>query len=174
MANAYYKLAMIGIVGFIGFGAFMAYYGYQNDVYPLDKSRGLLDRIQGTNDPLTMIDYLKTIKTLLPEEGNPVWIFPTATTDFGLIQKDIDTMISSVEKVSTVPQDSSSFNTAMLDIHERATDLRVHLMDATPYMYVSFSNTVFSSLWVAAIMGIFAILKKKKERLKSFEISDDV
>src|SRR5574341_1195507 len=77
MANAYYTLAMIGIVGFISFGAFMAYYGYQNDVYPLDQSRGLLDRIQGTSDPQTMVTDLKTIKILLPEDGNPVWIFPT-------------------------------------------------------------------------------------------------
>lgn len=174
MANIYYKLAMVGIIGFISFGAFMAYYGYQNDVYPLDQSRGLLDRIQTTTDTQTIIGYLQTIKTLLPPEGNPVWIFPTETTDFGLIQKDLDNMISSVEKISTVPQDSSSFHTGMIDMHERAKDLRIHLMDATPYMYVSFSNIVFSSIWIAGILGIFTILKRKKERLKSYEISDEV
>ena len=174
MANTYYKLAMVGIVGFIAFGAFMAYDGYYNDVYPLDQSRGLLDRIQTTSEPQSMIDDIKTIKTLLPEEGNPVWTFPTETTDFGRIQKDLDTMISSVEKIATVPQDSSSFHTGMLDVHERAFQLRLHLLDATPYMYVSFANVLFSSLWVAVIMGIFAILKRKKQRLKSFEMADDV
>lgn len=174
MANTYYKLAMVGIVGFIAFGAFMAYYGYQNDVYPLDQSRGLLDRIQTTNDPQAMIGYLQTMKTLLPENGNPVWIFPTETTDFRLVQKDIDTMISTVEKIATVPQDSSAFHTAMLDMHERAEKMRLHLMDATPFMYVSFSNVVFSCIWIAAIMGIFTILKRKKDHLKSFEISDEV
>ncbi|HSD05254.1 MAG TPA: cellulose synthase family protein [Nitrosopumilaceae archaeon] len=174
MANAYYKLAMVGIVGFIAFGAFMAYYGYQNDVYPLDQSRGLLDRIQATSDPQTIIDDLKTMKILLPEDGNPVWIFPTETTDFGRIQDDIDTMILSVEKISTVPQDSSSFHTGMLDVHERAFKMRLHLMDATPYMYVSFSNIVFSCIWIAAIMGIFTMLKRKKDRLKAFEMSDEV
>ncbi|MGI0089198.1 MAG: cellulose synthase family protein [Nitrosopumilaceae archaeon] len=172
MANAYYKLSLVGIIGFIMFGAFMAFYGYQNDVYPLDQSRGLLDRIQATSDPQSIINDLKTIKTLLPEEGNPVWIFPTDETDFIRIQKDVDNMISSVEKIATVPQDSSSFHTGMLDVHERAEKMRIHLMDATPYMYVSFSNIVFSSLWIAAIMGVFAILKRKKDRLKSFEMSE--
>jgi len=47
-------------------------------------------------------------------------------------------------------------------------------LDATPYMYVSFSNIVFSSLWIAVILGIFAMLKRKKERLKSYEMSDEV
>ena len=174
MANAYYKLAMVGIIGFISFGAFMAYYGYQNDVYPLDQSRGLLDRITTTTDTQAITEYLHTIKTLLPPSGNPVWIFPTKTTDFGLIQKDLDNMILSVEKISNVPQDSSSFHTGMLDVHERANDLRLNLTDATPYMYVSFTNIVFSSLWIAAILGIFAMLKRKKDRLKSYEMSDEV
>jgi len=174
MANSYYKLAMVGIVGFIGFGAFMAYYGYYEDVYPLDQSRGLLDGIQRTNDPQTIIDNLKTIKTLLPQEGNPVWIFPTETTNFESIQKDLDIMILSVEKIATVPQDSSSFHTGMSNVHEEALQLRLHLLDATPYMYVSFANVLFSSLWVGVIMGIFAILKRKKERLKAFEMADDV
>lgn len=174
MANGYYKLAMVGIIGFISFGAFMAYDGYQNDVYPLDQSRGLLDRIQTTDDTEAITEYLKTMKTLLPQDGNPVWIFPTETTDFDLIQKDLDNMISSVEKISTVPHDSSSFHTGMINVHERAKELRLHLLDATPYMYVSFSNIVFSSLWIAAILGIFAILKRKKDRLKTYEMSDEI
>src|SRR3990172_6717288 len=174
MANTYYKLAMVGIIGFISFGAFMAYYGYQNDVYPLDQSRGLLDRIKATDDTQVITEYLNTIKILLPQDGNPVWIFPTETTDFGLIQKDLDTMIIRVEKISTVPQDSSSFHTGMIDMHEQAEDMRLHLLDATPYIYVIFSNIVFSSLWIAVILGIFAMLKRKKERLKSYEMSDEV
>ena len=174
MANTYYKLAMVGIIGFISFGAFMAYYGYQHDVYPLDQSRGLLDRIKATDDTQVITEYLNNIKTLLPQEGNPVWIFPTETTDFGKIQGDLENMISSVDKISTVPQDSSSFQTGMINIHERAKELRLHLLDATPYMYVSFSNIVFSSLWIAVILGIFAVLKRKKERLKSYEMSDEV
>jgi hypothetical protein len=47
-------------------------------------------------------------------------------------------------------------------------------MDATPYMYASFSNIVFTSIWIAAILGVFAMLKRKKEHLKSYDKSEDV
>jgi hypothetical protein len=62
----------------------------------------------------------------------------------------------------------------MFDIHVRAKEVRQNLMDATPYMYASFSNIVFSSIWIAAILGIFALLKRKKESLKSYDKADDV
>ncbi|MFQ6025333.1 MAG: cellulose synthase family protein [Nitrosopumilaceae archaeon] len=174
MANNFYKLSLVGIFAVIIFGAYMAYAGYQNDVYPLDRSRGLLDRIQTSPDPQTIIADLKTIKELLPTEGNPVWIFPTETTNFARIQNDLDNMIISMEKISTVPRDSSSFNTGLRVVQEQAFSMYIHIEDATPYMYASFSNIIFSSIWIAIIIGIFAMLKRKKESLKSFEMSDEI
>lgn len=174
MADTYYRMAMIGMFAIIIFGAFMAFNGYYKDVYPLDLSRGLLDRVSGGNEPLTMIDDLRKIKTLLPMDGNPVWIFPTDTTNFERIQGDVTSMIASVESVRNEPKNSEAFNTAMLDIHIRAKELRLNLMDATPYMYASFSNIIFSSIWIAAILGIFAMLKKKKESISAYDKSEDV
>jgi hypothetical protein len=76
-------------------------------------------------------------------------------------------MIASIEGVKNEPVNSETFNTAMLNIHYGAIQMRQNLMDATPYMYASFSNIVFSSIWIAAILGIFAILKRKKDQLKA-------
>ena len=174
MANGYYKLAMIGIMGFIIFGIVVAFEGYQNSVYPLEESRGILYRIQATSDPQQLLTEIRTLKVLLPTHGNPVWIFPTDATDFGLIQKDLDTMISTVDKISTSSQSVSDYSTGMIDMHLQAQAIETSLLDAIPYMYVSFSNVVFSSVWIAAIMGIFVIIKRKKERLKAYEISDEV
>jgi hypothetical protein len=42
-------------------------------------------------------------------------------------------------------------------------------MDATPYMFVSISNIIFSTMWIAAILGVFAILKRKKDQLNTFD-----
>jgi len=137
-------------------------------------SRGLLDRISAGNEPVSMISDLHKIKVLLPKEGNPVWIFPTDTTNFERIQNDLESMIQSVESVRNEPDNSQAFNTAMIDIHYRSVQMRQNLMDATPYMYASFSNIVFSSIWIAVILGIFAVLKRKKENLKSYDRSDDV
>lgn len=174
MAASYYRAAIIGMFAIIAFGAYMAYSGYQANVYPLDLSRGYLDRIATSNDAQSILEDLHKIKASLPKEGNPVWIFPTDTTDFGRIQNAIDSMIASVEGVRNEPVNSETFNTTMLNIHYTAIQMRQNLMDATPYMYASFSNIVFSSIWIAAILGIFAVLKRKKDRLEAYDKSEDV
>jgi len=174
LANKFYKLAMAGIVVVIIVGAFMAYTGYETSVYPLDLSTGLLDRIMVSSDPESILKDLRQMKEYLPKDGNPVWIFPTDTTNFGRIQTDLDIMIASVEKISTVPRDSSSFHTGMLDVSDRAIVLQENLQDAIPYLYVSYWNIIFSAIWVAAILGIFGLLKRKKESLKEYDLSADV
>ena len=182
MANNVYKLSMIGIVGIITFGVFMAFYGYNEDIYPLDRIRGNLDGIKGTSDPQVIHEHLTKIQTDLEivmkkipattnTNGeliakNPVWIFPTESTNFIRIQNNVDTMVASVEKISSVSRESDDFHTGLTNISERALSLRTDIMNATPYMYVSLSNMLFSVIWIAAILGIFAALKKKKEQLK--------
>ncbi|MFB5607737.1 MAG: glycosyl transferase, partial [Candidatus Nitrosomaritimum yanchengensis] len=144
-----------------------------------------LDGIVGTSDPEVIQSHLLEIKKDLAtvmvnleetknSEGevvgkNPVWIFPTESTNFLRIESDVDSMIASIEKISTVPKDSSAYHTGMLDINARATLLKTNIMDATPYMYVSVSNIVFSTMWIAVIIGIFAALKRKKDQLTTLD-----
>ena len=174
MANIFYKFALGGIIGLIAFAAIMAWTGYENDVYPVDIARGYLDRVMVTSDPNSMIADLKEIKQLLPQEGNPVWIFGTPSTDFGLIQQDLDSMISAAEKVATVPKDSSSFHTGMDAVSDRAFILQQNLKDVTPYMYVNFINVVLSAVWIAAILAIFAVLNRKKRQLQTSDATDGI
>jgi len=174
MANNFYKLALGGIFAIIVIGGYMAFTGYANDVYPLDMSVGLLDRILATSDPQTIIADINAIKANLPETGNPVWIFPTDSTNFARIQADLDTMLISAEKIAAVPTDSAAYHTGMLDINGRAMTIQTNLADAIPYMYVSFSNIIFSSIWIAAILGIFAVLNKKKQKIQEYDVSKDV
>ncbi|MBT8173680.1 MAG: glycosyl transferase, partial [Nitrosopumilus sp.] len=185
MANTVYKLSMVGIVGIIVFGGFMAIYGYNTDIYPLDRIRGHLDGIVGSSDPTAIKNHLFAIQEDLalvmekvPEKTdangeiiskNPVWIFATESTNLLRIQNDVDTLVASIEKISTVPKDSSAYHTGMLDINGRALSLKTNIMDATPYMYVSVANIMFSTIWIAAILGIFAALKKKKQQLKELD-----
>ena len=174
MANNFYKLALGGIFAIIVIGGYMAFTGYANDVYPLDQSVGLLDRILATSNPQTIIADINAIKANLPETGNPVWIFPTDSTNFVRIQSDLDTMLISAEKIAAVPTDSAAYHTGMLDINGRAMTIQTNLADAIPYMYVSFSNIIFSSIWIAAILGIFAVLNKKKQKIQEYDVSKDV
>jgi len=181
MSNTLYKLAMIGILGIIVFGAYMAISGYNNDIYPLDRIRGNLDGIVSSSDPTIIHDHLVAIQTDLDlvmvnipettdESGkviskNPVWIFSTESTNFLRIQNNIDTMIASVNEISSISKDNSAYHTGMLDINDRALLLKINVMDATPYMYVSPENMMMSAIWVAVIIGIIAVLKRKKEQL---------
>src|SRR5712692_3909338 len=159
MANTYYKAALAGIIGLIILGVVMAFEEYNTSVYPLDEARGILFRIQTAADPQVIHTELKNVKELLPKTGNPVWIFPTDSTDFGKIQGDLNDMISTVDKISSVSPDSAAYHTGMYNIHMMADVVIRNIIDATPYMYVSVSNILFGCIWIAVIIGIFAVLK---------------
>ena len=181
-ANNIYKLAMITIFTIIVFGGYMAISGYNNDIYPLDRIRGNLDGVITSSDPLVIHDHLVSIQsdldlvmTNIPETidtngkvvaKNPVWIFGTESTNFIRIQNNIDTMITSVNEISSISKDNSAYHTGMLDVNDRALLLKINIMDATPYMYVSPANMMLSAIWVAVLIGIFIVLKRKKEQLQ--------
>ena len=187
MEKIVYKLSMIGIIGIIVFGGYMAISGYNTDIYPLDRMRGHLDGIIGSSDPAAIRAHLVAIQADLEivmenpnllettnENGdviakNPVWVFPTDSTNFLRIQNDVNFMLTGVEKISTVPKDSSAYHTGMIDVSDRALQLRINIMDATPYMYVSAPNVLYSIIWVVAILAIFAVLKKKQEQFKEID-----
>jgi len=96
---------------------------------------------------------------------NPVWLFPTESTNFLRIQNNVAFMITDIDQLSSVSKITDDYNTGMLDVKERALLLNINIMDATPYMYVSPANMMMSAIWMAAIIGIFAALKRKKEQL---------
>ena len=185
MSNNIYKLAMLGIVAIIVFGAYMAISGYNTDIYPLDRIRGNLDGIVSSSDPNVIRDHLVAIQTDLdvvmvniPDTvdangkliaKNPVWIFSTESTNFLRIQNNIDTMITSVNEISSISKDNSAYHTGMLDINDRAEILKVNIMDSTPYMYVSPENMMMSVVWVAVVIGIITLLKRKKEQLQKID-----
>jgi cellulose synthase/poly-beta-1,6-N-acetylglucosamine synthase-like glycosyltransferase len=176
MAKRTYQLSMIGVVGIIIFGGFMAINGYQSDIYPLDRIRGNLDGIIGSSDPVEIKTHIAAIKQdlaivmeKLPESKNPVWIFPTESTNFLRIDRDISNMQVNIETISGVSKDSAAFHTGITSIGERSVSIRQNIMDATPYMFVSVSNIVFSTMWIAAILGIFAVLKRRKDQLTKFD-----
>ena len=181
MSDNTYKLAMVGILGIIIFGGYMAISGYNTDIYPLDRIRGYLDGIVSSSDPAVIRDHLAAIQSdldlvmaNLPEtttesgmvSKNPVWLFGTESTNFIRIQNNIDAMFAGVEEISPLSKDNSAYHTGMLDINDRAQLLKTNIMDATPYMYVSPVNMMFGVIWIAAIIGIFAVLKRKREQLQ--------
>ncbi|MBI1657481.1 MAG: glycosyltransferase family 2 protein [Thaumarchaeota archaeon] len=178
MANRAYRAAMISIVAIITTGAFLAFQGYHTDIYPVDLARGHLSGIMGSSDPETIRVHLDEIEVHiasvmgnLPDNHNPVWLFPNPTTDFSRISGDLAIMQESLLVAESMPRDSTAYYVAMMDISSRALTLQKNLVEATPYMYVNLSNMLFATIWVAAILAIFAVLKKRRDKLTRFEQS---
>ena len=173
MADKIYKISLGGIIALILLGGIMSFIGYHESIYPMDRIRGYLDGIITSSDPATIRSHLAAINQdlavvmgNLDDTNNPVWIFPTESTNFLRIQNDVATLSSGLEKVSSVSTDNAAYHTAMLDINYRAMLLKTNISDATPYMYVSYWNVAYSILWIVAIVGIFAVLKRKKEQIQ--------
>ena len=178
MANRAYRAAMISIVAIITTGAFLAFQGYHTDIYPVDLARGHLSGIMGSSDPETIrihvaeIEvHLASVMDNLPDNHNPVWLFPNPTTDFSRISGDLAVIQESLLVAESMPRDSTAYYVAMMDISSRALTLQKNLVEATPYMYVNLSNVLFATIWVAAILAIFAVLKKRRDKLTRFEQS---
>jgi len=168
----------------------MAISGYNSDIYPLDRIRGNLDGVRSSSDPVIIREHLVAIQAdldlvmanipeTIDENGNmiaknPVWIFGTESTNFLRIQNDIDTMLVDVDELSLIPKDIPAYHTGMIDIHARAFLLQINIMDVIPHMYVRPENVIYGTIWIAAIVGIFATLKRKKEQLKMVDLPNDL
>jgi len=168
----------------------MAISGYNSDIYPLDRIRGNLDGVGSSFDPVIIREHLVAIQadldlvmTNIPETidengnviaKNPVWIFGTESTNFLRIQNDIDTMLAGLDEISSLSKGNSAYHTWMIDIHARAFLLQINIMDVIPHMYVRPENVIYGTIWIAAIVGIFATLKRKKEQLKMVDLPNDL
>jgi cellulose synthase/poly-beta-1,6-N-acetylglucosamine synthase-like glycosyltransferase len=169
MTPKYYKLMLFSILGFLSFGAALAFYGYENTIYPMDKAIGYLARAEAAQSPEGMADYIKPVKYLLPNEGNPVWVFPNPRTDFGSIQNELDAMLSRANSISSLELDSAAYNTGLADLRNSIKIIESNLIEATPYLYVSFTNIVLSAIWIAIILFIFAIMKRGRTKFNEYE-----
>jgi hypothetical protein len=165
MASSY-RLMMVGIVTLMIFGVGMALYGYQQAIYPVDSALGYLTRAESAQTPEELANFVKAAKRELPDSGNPMWLFPTAKTDFALIQRNLDDMVARANSISSLEPYSTEYNTGMFDIHMSLKAMQEDLVDATPYLYVSFTNIMLSVVWIAIILALFVIMRRGRAKFR--------
>ncbi len=163
------KLASLGIVGLFILAAGLSYYGYEKTVYPVDRALGNLARAATTQTPYELAEYIRAAKADLPKSGNPVWAFPTARTDFGQIQLQLDQILSRANSIASLEPHSSAYSAGMSDIHVTLNAMQKDIIDAMPYLYVSTTNMAISTVWIAIILGLFAVMRRGKSRFQEFE-----
>jgi hypothetical protein len=163
------RLILFGILGFLVFGASLALYGYDQTIYPIDKAIGYLSRAESAQTPQAVSEYLQSAQHLLPNNGNPVWSFPNPRTDFVLLQEELNAMVLRTKYISSVEPNSAAYNTGLEDLHESIRIVETNLQEATPYLYLSITNIIISSIWISVIVLIFALLKRGSSKLKEYE-----
>lgn len=167
-----YRLMMAGVLALIIFGVIMAVYGYQQAVYPVDSALGYLKRAQSAQTPEDLAGFVTKAKNELPESGNPVWVFPTAKTDLALIQRNLNDIVARANSIASMEPYSTEYNSGMLDIHVSLDFIQQDMIDAMPYLYVSFTNIMLSALWIAIILALFAIIRRGRARFREEEYRD--
>lgn len=163
------RLASVGIIGLFVLAAGLSYYGYEKTVYPVDRALGNLARAATTQTPYELADYIRAAKADLPKSGNPVWAFPTARTDFGQIQLQLDQILSRANSIASLEPHSSAYSAGMNNIHYTLVAMQKDIVDAIPYMYVSTTNMAISAVWIAIILGLFVVMRRGKSRFQEFE-----
>jgi hypothetical protein len=158
------KLVAIGVIAFITFGAGMAFYGYQQAIYPVDTALGYLARAETAQTPEGLAGYVVRAQRALPESGNPVWSFPTARTDFALIQAELDRILSRANSISSLEIYSTEYNTGMTDMHASLRAIQEDLVESMPYLYVSFTNMIMGSVWIGVILLLFLIMRRGRAK----------
>lgn len=160
---------MAGVLALLIFGIAMAFYGYQQAVYPVDSALGYLKRAQTAQTPEVLASFVSKAKMELPEIGNPVWVFPTAKTDLALIQGNLNDIVARANSIASMEPHSTEYNSGMLDIHVSLEIIQQDMIDAMPYLYVSFTNIMLSVVWIAIILVLFALIRRGRSRFREQE-----
>jgi cellulose synthase/poly-beta-1,6-N-acetylglucosamine synthase-like glycosyltransferase len=158
------KMLLPGIIAFLVVGAGLAYYGYYSTIYPIQEAVGFFARADSAQTPQQLAEYIRLAQQTMPVEGNPVWLFPTVRTDFGVMQEQIGNILARAQSLSLLEPHTEEYNSAMMDMHSSALTLQQNLREAIPYVYISPSNIVLSGAWVAVILSVFAVMRRAGAR----------
>jgi hypothetical protein len=160
---------VVGFALLVVFGLSLNFNYYQSTIKPLNLSQDYLGDVVSSSDPIFIHTHLIETKFILaeiardlPENKNPVWVFPTETTNFQRIEGDVDFMITLITKISTVPKDSSVYHTGMLDINARSMVLKENLDDAKGFLYFSGTNVFFTIMWLIGSIGFTKMWMESK------------
>ena len=163
------KVIGIGLLFFLFLSGMIAYLGYQSTIYPLDKAVAYLERAETSQTPDILVDFVNLAKENLPTQGNPVWPFATARTDFDSIHSELDALILRGRLVSYLEPNSDSYNTALIDMHNSVQKISKNLEEAIPFLFASFTNIALASVWILLIVILYKVVTRRNERVREYK-----
>ena len=147
-------------------GGILAYLAYVDTIYALERANALFSRAETAGFAEGVVLYMDSGRRFLPTEGNPVWIFPTDKTDFGLINNDLGELLERGRMLQELPRSSESYQQGMDDLRERIKTIQIQVSEAAPFLYASLPHILTSLAWVILLLGFISYLSRgKKERV---------
>jgi hypothetical protein len=162
------KAIGIGLLFFLLVSGIVAYLGYQGTIYPIDKAVAYLERAETSQTPDALVNFVNLAKENLPKEGNPVWPFATARTDFDSIHSELDALVLRGRLVSYLEPNTDSYNTALIDMHNSVQKISKNLQEAVPFLFASFTNIALASVWMLLIVILYKLVTRKNERVREY------
>ncbi|MDW8043294.1 MAG: glycosyltransferase [Nitrososphaerota archaeon] len=157
------------ILGMLTLGIAVTVIGYSQTYYRLDIANAYIVRAASSSSAEEIVDYMERALEILPREGNPVWIFPTPRTDFGLITKDLMGLKGLALALSRENVDSSAYQQGLDQLKDSLLRIREQIAEAAPFYFVSPLSLLLFLLWLIA----FALLLRAYLRVRGTTIETD-
>src|SRR5215208_8096621 len=91
------------------------------------------------------------------------------TNRFRLDSNELDAMLSRANSISSLELHSAAYNTGLADLRNSIKIIESNVIEATPYLYISFTNIALSAICIAIIIFIFDLIKRGREKFKEYE-----
>ena len=130
---------------------FLVITSYFLNVYSIALAIGEIERAASAVEPGDVIASIKRAADLIPDNGNPVWLFPTPASDFSLIKKDLLTLYSRMSGV-LVKNDYYATHAVLEDTSYALVAIYEQLNSIRPFALVTLAGLVAATVTVALVI----------------------
>jgi hypothetical protein len=131
-------------------------YPFTTYFFTVEKAYSSLDIASRSIEPGLVVEELDKATTLLDLGGNPVWPFPTARTDLGLIRRDLQMLKQRVREAG--PQDLETYHAVLEDVRASLKEVRRQLRALQPFLWVSPTTLAIS---LSSILAAYYFLVRR-------------
>jgi hypothetical protein len=131
-------------------------YPFTTYFFTVEKAYSSLAIASRSIEPGLVVEELDKATTLLDLGGNPVWPFPTARTDLGLIRRDLQMLKQRVREAG--PQDLETYHAVLEDVRTSLREVGRQLRALQPFLWVSPTTLAIS---LSSILAAYYFLVRR-------------
>ncbi|MEE8238583.1 MAG: hypothetical protein V3R13_00660 [Nitrososphaerales archaeon] len=163
------RTAALMLIALIALAGILTYAHYFNTWYAIDRGRAHLSRAETSAFADGMAASISEAIELIPPTGNPVWWFPTARTDFELIQHDLNGFIERTTILEAMPKERDAYQQGMDDLRGKLKTVQEQLGEASAFFFVDPFSLLISLFWIIAVSILLALRSRGFGKEKTAE-----